>query len=90
MTDLIRPALYSAIHPIYFKKNIIDSLSNSQTELVTIVGQICESGDFLIKNLLVNNYIKINDSIIVTNSGAYWIVMASNYNSRKLPEQLLY
>ena len=90
MTDLIRPALYSAIHPIYFKKNIIDSLSNSQTELVTIVGQICESGDFLIKNLLVNNNIKINDSIIVTNTGAYGIVMASNYNSRKLPEQLLY
>ena len=90
MTDLIRPALYSAIHPIYFKKNNIDSFLDSQTELVTVVGQICESGDILIKNLLVNNNIKINDSIIVTNTGAYGIVMASNYNSRELPEQLLY
>ena len=83
MTDLIRPALYSAIHPVYFKDE------NSEKELVTVVGPICESGDILIKNLLVNKNIKINDSVIVTNTGAYGFVMASNYNNRKLPDQLI-
>ena len=83
MTDLIRPALYSAIHPIYFKE------SSKSKELVTVVGPICESGDILIKNLQVSNDININDSIVITNTGAYGIVMASNYNNRKLPVQLI-
>lgn len=83
MTDLIRPALYSAIHPIYFKE------SSKLKELVTVVGPICESGDILIKNLQVSNDININDSIVITNTGAYGIVMASNYNNRKLPVQLI-
>lgn len=83
MTDLLRPALYSAIHPTYFKE------SNEEKELATIVGPICESGDILVKNLLVNKSIKINDSIIISNSGAYGIVMASSYNNRKLPDQII-
>ena len=83
MTDLLRPALYSAIHPIYFKEN------DSSKEIVTVVGPICESGDVLIKNLEVGRDININDSIIVGKTGAYGIVMASKYNNRKLPEQLL-
>lgn len=83
MTDLIRPALYSAIHPVYFKNEEFDK------ELVTVVGPICESGDILVKNLLVNKNIKINDSVIVTNTGAYGFVMASSYNNRKLPDQLI-
>ena len=83
MTDLIRPALYSAIHPIYFKDY------NHTKELVTVVGQICESSDILIRNILVDNTIKIGDSIIVENTGAYGIVMASGYNNRNLPEEVL-
>lgn len=83
MTDLIRPALYSAIHPIYFKDY------NHTKELVTVVGQICESSDILIRNVLVDNTIKIGDSIIVENTGAYGIVMASGYNNRNLPEEVL-
>lgn len=86
MTDLIRPALYSAIHPIYFKDNI----NHNEQELVTVVGPICESGDVLIKNLMVNNNIKLNDSLVVTNTGAYGYVMASKYNNRELPEQVIY
>lgn len=80
MTDLIRPALYSAIHPVFFK-------DSKDKELVTIVGPICESGDVLIRNLEVNKNISVGDSIIVTNTGAYGYVMASNYNNRKLPVQ---
>ena len=83
MTDLIRPALYSAIHPIYFK-------DNNEEELVTVVGPICESGDVLIKNLTVNNNIQLNDSLVVTNTGAYGFVMASKYNNRELPEQIIF
>ena len=83
MTDMIRPALYSAVHPVYFKDK------NKNKELVTIVGPICESGDILIRNILVDNDIKIGDSLIVENTGAYGYVMASNYNNRDLPEELL-
>ena len=83
MTDLIRPALYSAIHPIYFK-------DNNEEELVTVVGPICESGDVLIKNLMVSNNIQLNDSLVVTNTGAYGFVMASKYNNRELPEQIIF
>ena len=83
MTDLLRPALYSAIHPTYFKE------STEEKELATIVGPICESGDILVKNLLVNKSLKINDTIIISNTGAYGIVMASSYNNRKLPKQII-
>ena len=83
MTDLIRPALYSATHPTYFKN------SDDEKEIVTVVGPICESGDILVKNLYINKSIKINDSIIISNTGAYGIVMASSYNNRKLPEQII-
>tara|TARA_B100000282_G_C31466827_1_gene369418 strand:- start:52 stop:618 length:567 start_codon:yes stop_codon:yes gene_type:complete len=83
MTDLLRPALYSAIHPTYFKE------LDGEKELATIVGPICESGDILVKNLMINKSLKINDSIIVSNTGAYGIVMASNYNNRKLPKQII-
>ena len=83
MTDLMRPVLYSSVHPIYFNND------SSDYELATIVGPICESGDVLIKNLKVPNNIKPNDSVILTNSGAYGIVMASNYNNRELPEQII-
>ena len=83
MTDLIRPALYSAIHPVYFKDQ------EGENELATIVGPICESGDVLIKNLEVSKNIKVNDSIVVTNTGAYGIVMASKYNNRDLPSENL-
>ena len=82
MTDLIRPALYSAIHPVYFKEG-------DDKEIVTVVGPICESGDILIKNLLINKKVKINDSVIVSNTGAYGIVMASKYNNRNLPKQVI-
>ena len=84
MTDIIRPALYSAIHPIYFNDN------NKNKELVTVVGPICESGDVLVRNLLVDNNLKIGDPMIVENTGAYGFVMASNYNNRELPEEVLF
>ena len=83
MTDIIRPALYSAVHPIHFNDN------NKTKELVTVVGPICESGDVLVRNLLVDNNLKIGDPMIVENTGAYGFVMASNYNNRKLPEEVL-
>lgn len=83
MTDLIRPALYSSIHPIYFKDN------NKDKELVTVVGPICESGDVLLKNLLVEKNIREGDSIVVTNTGAYGHVMASQYNNRLLPIEII-
>ena len=60
---------------------------NLEEVVVLIVGPICESGDVLIRNLEVSKNISVGDSIIVTNTGAYGYVMASNYNNRKLPVQ---
>lgn len=83
MTDLIRPVLYSVVHPVYFK-------DCQDKELVTVVGPICESGDVLIRNLEVGKDIKVGDSVIITNTGAYGYVMASSYNNRKLPVQKIF
>lgn len=80
MTDIMRPVLYSSIHPVYFKES-------DNKEIATIVGPICESGDVLVKNLEVPKNIKPNDSVVITDTGAYGIVMASNYNNRRLPDQ---
>ncbi len=80
MTDIMRPVLYSSVHPVYFKEN-------ENKEIATIVGPICESGDILVKNLEVPKKILPNDSVIIADTGAYGIVMASNYNNRRLPEQ---
>jgi bifunctional diaminopimelate decarboxylase / aspartate kinase len=76
MNMLIRPTLYNAIHPVYFDSELTD-----KKNIVTVVGSICESGDVLIKELTTYKNIKINDIVIVMNTGAYGESMKSNYNS---------
>jgi len=75
MNDLLRPSLYKAHHDVC---NVIDKKDNLKKW--NIVGPICESSDFLAKNISldVNEY----DLIAIKNAGAYGFVMASNYNSR--------
>ena len=94
MNDIIRPALYSAVHPIYFKNNDnyihFTKSKQIQKEIVTVVGPVCESGDVLVKNMLAPKNIKINDNVIMTNTGAYGFVMSSNYNLRKTPGERLF
>lgn len=77
MNDLIRPSLYQAHHEI-----IIPNLSDeSKFELCDVVGPICESGDFLAKDIKLSE-LKDGDLLVVKSAGAYGFSMSSNYNSR--------
>eukprot|EP00094_Tigriopus_californicus_P006372 TCALIF_06136-PA protein Name:"Similar to LYSA1 Diaminopimelate decarboxylase 1, chloroplastic (Arabidopsis thaliana)" AED:0.17 eAED:0.17 QI:0/0.4/0/0.83/1/1/6/0/354 len=84
MTELIRPALYDAFHnilPVVKKKG-------GQTHLVDFVGPVCESGDFLGKDRQVRLPSE-GDYFAVMDSGAYCMAMASNYNLRARPAEIL-
>jgi len=84
MNDLIRPALYGSYHKIipYFKRK-------SKKIKMDVVGPVCESGDFLGKDVLIHKDIKIGDLIIIGSCGAYGFSMSSNYNSRRRPAEIL-
>lgn len=87
MNDLIRPSLYEAYHeilpirsPAYARPRDILSYD--------IVGPICESGDFLGKDRKFIS-LKQGDFLAVMGAGAYGFSMASNYNSRPRPAEVL-
>lgn len=83
MNDLLRPALYSAW------MNIIPVNSSFQREkaVYDVVGPICETGDFLGKERELA--IAADDLLAVRSAGAYSFVMASNYNTRARPPELM-
>ena len=82
MNDLLRPALYDAHHDIWpVDKN--DNLASN----VNVVGPICETGDFLAKD--INIAASENDLLAVRTVGAYGSVMSSNYNSRPRAAEVL-
>ena len=77
MTDLIRPALYQALHKI---QNLT---SNEPTEVYDVVGPICESSDVFAKAIDLNKCHR-GDLIAIRSAGAYGEIMASAYNCRQL------
>ena len=83
---LMRPALYDAFHDI----EVYRGGGEPDLELVpqTVVGNICESGDILAKNRLLP-LIRENDILGVLDAGAYGFVMASSYNQRPRPAEVL-
>jgi len=87
MNDLIRPSLYGAIHPITKAARAPDD--TRKNERVDVVGPVCESGDFLLRDWLLPE-VKAGDLLVIWATGAYGYVLASNYNSRlKAPEVLV-
>lgn len=83
MNDLLRPSLYSAYHEII---PVIER--ESEKYKYDIVGPICESGDYLgldrdLQELVAGEY------LAVLGAGAYGFTMASNYNSRPRPAELM-
>ena len=82
MNDLLRPALYNAHHDVW---PLVES--NKQTPEVNLVGPICETGDFLAKN--INISASQDDLLAVKTVGAYGFVMSSNYNSRPRAAEVL-
>lgn len=78
MNSLIRPALYGSYHEIVN----LSRLEEPASELTTIVGPICESGDRLGVDRLLPPC-RENDVILISTAGAYGAVMSSCYNLRK-------
>lgn len=84
MTDLIRPALYSARHKI---QNL--SSPTVDCQVYDVVGPVCESADvFAVDERLPS--VRRGDFLAIRSAGAYGEVMASHYNCRKLPGSYLY
>ena len=83
MNDLIRPALYSAWQAIV----PLAETSDEPERVYDLVGPVCETGDFLGKDRPLK--IAQNDLLAVMSAGAYGFVMASNYNSRGRPAEVM-
>ena len=83
MNDLIRPALYQSYQEIV----PINQHSESTPDRYDVVGPICESGDFLGKDRLLA--VAKGDLLAVRTAGAYSAVMASNYNARPRPAEVM-
>jgi diaminopimelate decarboxylase len=86
MNDLIRPVLYSARHPITPVRR--DPASEAALPFVDVVGPVCESGDFLARDLPLPP-VEAGDLLVVWAAGAYGFVQSSNYNARRRPAEVL-
>lgn len=86
MNDLIRPALYGAYHQIV---PVIQSKKSAATkETVDVVGPICESGDFFARDRELHR-VEEGDLLAILDAGAYGMALASNYNTRPRPAEIL-
>jgi diaminopimelate decarboxylase len=84
MNDLIRPALYQAHHEIWPVKEA----AGAHTSVVDIVGPVCESGDFFARDREMPT-VNAGDLLAILDAGAYGMTLASNYNSRPRPAEVL-
>lgn len=83
---LIRPAMYDSYHDIEIYRK--DGLPSVKEEMVTIVGNICETGDIIAKERILPEIFE-DDVLGVLDSGAYGYSMSSNYNNRLRPAEVL-
>jgi diaminopimelate decarboxylase len=97
MNDLIRPSLYGAFHfiwPAHVQARFVPSVRSRDlrlegSEVVDIVGPICEGADFLAKDRSLPP-VQRGDLVAVFTTGAYGFTMSSNYNGRpRAPEVLV-
>jgi diaminopimelate decarboxylase len=87
MNDLMRPALYGAIHPI--TKIVRDGGKNNDgRKRVDIVGPVCETGDCFLRDWPFGEA-RAGDLLAIWATGAYGMVQASNYNARGRPAEVL-
>jgi len=86
MNDLIRPALYGAYHEIV--PVALTAESSAKPEITDIVGPVCETGDFFARDRELPA-IKEGDLLAILDAGAYGMVLASNYNTRPRPAEVL-
>jgi diaminopimelate decarboxylase len=87
MNDLLRPALYGAVHPI--TRIARDAVGKKETtERVDIVGPVCETGDCLIHDWPLGD-VHPGEVLAIWVAGAYGMTQASNYNARTRPSEVL-
>jgi diaminopimelate decarboxylase len=84
MNDLIRPALYEGHHEIV----PLVQPTTEERVVVDVVGPICESGDFFCQGRALPDF-QPGECVALMSAGAYGFAMASNYNSRPLPAEVL-
>jgi diaminopimelate decarboxylase len=83
MTELMRPALYDAFHRIEPVRPASGDLHHYE-----IVGPVCESTDVVGRDRLLPS-LAVGDLLAIRDAGAYGAAMASNYNRRPLPAEVL-
>lgn len=84
MNDLIRPALYQAHHEIL----AVEQARERERVEADVVGPVCETGDFFARSRDLAN-VRAGDLLAIQTAGAYGFVLASNYNSRPRPCEVL-
>src|SRR6266851_5546758 len=86
MNDLMRPALYGAIHPI--TRVTRESQNYSSQQRADIVGPVCETGDCFLRDWPLGS-VKAGDLLAIWTAGAYGMSQSSNYNARCRPAEVL-
>jgi diaminopimelate decarboxylase len=84
MNDLIRPALYQGYHEVVPVREPKDR----PVTKVDVVGPVCETGDFFALDRELTE-VEPGEVLALMSAGAYGFTMASNYNSRPLPAEIL-
>jgi diaminopimelate decarboxylase len=86
MNDLMRPALYGAIHPITSVTR--GNGRPGPRQRVDVVGPVCETGDCFLRDWPLGN-VKPGDVLAIWVAGAYGMCQTSNYNARCRPAEVL-
>ncbi len=82
MNDLMRPAMYQAWHGVQPAQQ-----RAAETRVYDVVGPVCESGDWLARERALA--LEAGDLLAIMSAGAYGMTMASNYNTRGRPAEVL-
>jgi diaminopimelate decarboxylase len=85
MNDLVRPSLYGSWHAV---RPVKEPAPGAPLSKVSVVGPVCESGDFLAKDRELPE-VRQGDLLAVFGAGAYGFSMSSNYNSRARAAEIL-
>jgi diaminopimelate decarboxylase len=86
MNDLMRPALYGAIHPI--TRVTRENENHFVQQRVDIVGPVCETGDCFLRDWPLED-VNSADVLAIWTAGAYGMSQTSNYNARCRPAEVL-
>ena len=80
----MRPVMYDSYHHI----DVAKENETDETEIAYVCGNICESGDLLAKERTITKA-EVGDVVVMKDTGAYCFSMASNYNCRLRPAEVL-